>query len=78
MASFDLEENIMDIDYADAILKLRTHFHMSQEEFVKFIGVSFASVNRWENGIHEPTKLAKVKIMQLIEDNYVKVKEVKN
>lgn len=68
----------MDIDYADAILKLRAHFHMSQEKFAKFIGVSFTSVNRWENGIHEPTKLAKVKIMQLIEDNHVKVKEVNN
>lgn len=66
----------MNIDYADAILKLRAYLNISQEEFAKLLGVSFASVNRWENGIHEPTKLAKVRILQLIEDNNVKVKEV--
>lgn len=65
----------MNIDYADAILKLRTYLNISQEEFAKLLGVSFASVNRWENGIHEPTKLAKVRLLQLIEDNNVKVKE---
>ena len=66
----------MDIDYADAILKLRAYLNMSQEEFAKLLGVSFASVNRWENKIHEPTKLAKVRILQLIDDNNVKVKEI--
>ncbi len=66
----------MNIDYADAILKLRAYLNISQEEFAKLLGVSFASVNRWENGIHEPTKLAKVRLLQLIEDNNVKVKEV--
>ena len=66
----------MNIDYADAILKLRAYLNISQEEFAQLLGVSFASVNRWENGIHEPTKLAKVRLLQLIEDNNVKVKEV--
>jgi putative transcriptional regulator len=66
----------MNIDYADAILKLRAYLNMSQEEFAKFLGVSFTSVNRWENGIHEPTKLAKVRIQQLIEESNVKIKEV--
>ena len=66
----------MNIDYADAILKLRAYLNISQEEFAKLLGVSFASVNRWENGIHEPTKLVKVRLLQLIEDNNVKVKEV--
>jgi len=65
----------MNIDYADAILKLRAHFNMSQEEFAKFIGVSFTSVNRWENGIHEPTKLIKVKILKLLKENNIKIEE---
>ena len=64
------------IDYADGILKLRAKLNLSQEELAKLLGVSFMSVNRWENGIHEPTKLAKVRLLQLIEDNNVKVKEV--
>jgi len=65
----------MNIDYADAILKLRAHFNMSQEEFAKFIGVSFTSVNRWENGIHEPTKLIKAKILKLLKENNIKIEE---
>ena len=75
MTNSALEENTMNINYADAILKLRAHLNMSQEEFAKFLGVSFTSVNRWENGIHEPTKLAKVKILELIEKYDIKVKE---
>lgn len=66
----------MRIDYADAILKLRAHYNMSQDECAKFLGVSFASVNRWENGVHEPTKLAKVKIEKLLKENNIDVKEV--
>ena len=65
----------MKINYADAILKLRAHYNMSQDEFAKFLGVSFTSVNRWENGIHEPTKLAKVKVMRLLKDNNIEVEE---
>ena len=65
----------MNINYADAILKLRAHFNMSQEEFAKFLGVSFTSVNRWENGIYEPTKLAKVRILQLLKDNKIELEE---
>ena len=65
----------MKIKYADALLKLRAHYNMSQDEFAKFLGVSFTSVNRWENGIHEPTKLAKVKVMRLLKDNNIEAEE---
>mgnify|MGYP003783676323 CR=1 FL=1 len=75
MTNSALEENTMNINYADAILKLRAHFNMSQEEFAKFLGVSFTSVNRWENGIYEPTKLAKVRILQLLKDNKIELEE---
>lgn len=34
---------------------------LSQEEFANYIGVSFATVNRWEKGHHEPTYAAKKK-----------------
>jgi len=66
------------IDYQKAVKGLRDKLIMTQAKFAKMLGVSFTSINRWENGIHEPTKLAKVKILQLIEDNNVKVKEVNN
>ena len=47
------------LSYSDAILKLRTKLNVSQEELAKMMNVSFVSVNRWENGHFEPTKLQK-------------------
>lgn len=40
---------------------------MTQEDFAKEIGVSFATVNRWETGKTKPT----IKAMKLI-DEYCK------
>lgn len=38
------------MNYAKVVKKLRETLLLTQEEFAKEIGVSFASVNRWENG----------------------------
>lgn len=65
------------IDYADGILQLRAKLNLSQEELAKMLGVSFISVNRWENDKYAPTKLVKVKLIQLFKDNNIEVKEVK-
>lgn len=40
----------------DAIKKLRLELGYSQQEFAAAIGVSFATVNRWENGKAKPQK----------------------
>lgn len=64
------------IDYADGILKLRVKLNLSQEELAKLLGVSFMSVNRWENDKYAPTKLVKVKLLQLFEENNIEVKEI--
>jgi transcriptional regulator with XRE-family HTH domain len=38
-----------------AIKKLREYLHLTQEAFASILGVSFATVNRWENGKSVPT-----------------------
>lgn len=40
------------------IRKLRKQLSLTQEEFAHEIGVTFATVNRWENGKSEPSRLA--------------------
>lgn len=55
----------MDYDYQKMIVSLRNKLILSQEEFAKLLGVSFASVNRWERGHHEPTIKVKRKIIEL-------------
>ena len=37
---------------------LRKQLGLTQEEFAHEIGVTFATVNRWENGKSEPSRLA--------------------
>jgi transcriptional regulator with XRE-family HTH domain len=39
----------------DAIKELRACLQLTQEVFARILGVSFATVNRWENGKAEPT-----------------------
>lgn len=60
-------------EYAIAIKELRTKMMLSQQEFAKVLGVSFASINRWENGAHEPTIKTKRKLRALFKEYDVKI-----
>lgn len=62
-----------DYDYQKLIRQLRGKLILTQEEFAKLLGVSFASVNRWERGHHEPTTKAKRKIVELCKKNKVEL-----
>jgi putative transcriptional regulator len=46
-------------NFATSVKTLRAQLGLSQEDLAKALGVSFASVNRWENGKTQPSKLAK-------------------
>lgn len=67
----------MKINYADIILKLRVGLNMSQQAMANFLGVSFASISRWERGLYEPTKLVKVRILELAKENNIELEETK-
>ncbi len=41
------------------ISELRHRLNMTQEEFAHTIGVTVSTVNRWENGHIEPSRLAR-------------------
>lgn len=62
------------MEYKDMIKTLREKLIISQDELAKILGVSFVSVNRWENGHHEPTIKIKRKLVQLLKDNGIEVK----
>ena len=49
-------------DYSKRIKSIRQQLGLSQEELAHKLGVSFTSVNRWENGQTKPSKLAKKQI----------------
>ena len=41
-------------DFAQKIKSLREQLRISQEDLAKELGVSFATVNRWENNKTQP------------------------
>ena len=45
--------------------KIRQLHGRSQEDLARELGVSFAAVNRWENGKNKPSRLAYDKIRQV-------------
>ena len=54
----------------DKLLKdLRNKLLLSQIEMADLLEVSFASINRWENGHHEPTIKVKRQIKELCKKN---------
>ncbi|MDH7578538.1 MAG: helicase-related protein [Bacillota bacterium] len=52
-------------DYPDRIRLLRARLGLSQKRLAELLGVSFASVNRWENGQARPNRLAWGQILRL-------------
>ncbi|MGM8226649.1 helix-turn-helix domain-containing protein [Cellvibrio sp. ARAG 10.3] len=53
-------------DFASTVKALRVQLQMSQEDLAKELGVSFATVNRWENRKTQPSKLARKQLEQFI------------
>lgn len=53
------------MDYANLIKILREKMILSQTEFAALLGVSYNSVNRWENGVFEPTIEIKRKLVEM-------------
>lgn len=52
------------MSFTEDIKKIRRKAFLTQEDFAKKIGVSFATVNRWETGKAKPN----LKTMKLIDD----------
>jgi len=59
------------MSFTDDIKEIRQKCFLSQEAFAKELGVSFATVNRWESGKTKPT----YKTMKLIDD-FCKQREI--
>ena len=49
---------IKQYDLVILIKEVRVQLDLSQEDFAREIGVSYATVNRWENGRFLPSKMA--------------------
>lgn len=53
------------------ILELRKAMGLTQEQFAAKVGVTFSTVNRWENGRGKPSPLAMKHLRQIAEEHGV-------
>ena len=49
-------------DYSALVKEVRRQLSISQEDLARELGVSYATVNRWENGQAKPSKLARAQL----------------
>ena len=45
-------------DMADLIREIRQRLELTQEQFAHYLGVTYLTVNRWENGHTKPSPIA--------------------
>lgn len=58
---------IEDNELASKIRELRSKLGLTQEQFAAKVGVTFSTVNRWENGKGKPSPLAMRQIKELMD-----------
>lgn len=58
------------------IKQIREYLNMSQTELAERLNVTFATVNRWENGRAVPNKLAQTKLYEICKENDVPVYDI--
>ena len=56
------------MNYPKMLKKYREKVLLTQTDLAEKLGVSFASVNRWENGLFEPTMKVKRKLRELFKE----------
>lgn len=66
------------MDFADKVKYVRETLMISQAKLAELLGVSFATVNRWETGKLEATFLNERKFEKLCKENYITFKENNN
>lgn len=52
-------------DYPTRVRSVRARLQLTQSQLAERVGVSFATINRWENGQSKPTRLAWQQILDL-------------
>ena len=66
-------------NYPSLVKEVRRQLSISQEDLARELGVSYATVNRWENSQAKPSKLARAQLDafcgRMIEDGMLDLTE---
>ena len=63
--------------FCDQVKHVRQLLKISQNKLAQTLGVSFATINRWENSKNAPSKLAQNSFYDFCENNFIDVEEIK-
>ena len=63
------------MEFADKVKYVRKQLNLSQEKLASLLGVSFATVNRWETGHSMPTYKTQQSFNALCKENNNKFEE---
>ncbi len=66
------------MNFSAAVKYARETLGMSQEELAHALQISFATINRWENGKTHPNKMARSVFFDFCEKNGVRIEELLN
>jgi len=61
------------MEFKNRCLQVRLRLNLSQEMLAQKLGVSFATVNRWENGKSVPSKLTTYRFEKFCKENNVTI-----
>lgn len=64
------------MEFSEQIKYVRLKLHMSQMEFGQLLGVSFTTVNRWENGKTTANYRTLRRFEQLCKDKNISFEEI--
>ncbi len=62
------------MDLSTFILEIRLKFNLSQEKLARKLGVSFATINRWESGKARPQRLTLCRLQKFCRINGIEFK----
>ena len=60
----------------DLLLEIRNRLNASQEDLARMIGISYATVNRWENGHSQPNKAAQLRLYDICKERKVDLEDI--
>lgn len=63
--------------FCNQVKELRKKLNCSQDKLAQMLGVSYATINRWENSKNVPSKLAQKLFYDFCESNFINVEELK-
>ena len=64
------------MEFKDKVKSLRAQLFITQEQLAAALGCTFLTVNRWENGVKQPSFILEQKFKKFCKDNGINPDEL--